>query len=83
MRWYWDEQRHGHSIGPGDFISVPTAMAVFANEHVSEGVPPREWAERLYDIRRWTVMPRGGHFAALEEPRLLAEDIAAFFAELC
>ena len=83
MRWYWDEQRHGHAIGPADFISVPTAMAVFANEHVSEGMPPREWAERLYDIRRWTVMPRGGHFAALEEPRLLAEDIAAFFAELC
>jgi pimeloyl-ACP methyl ester carboxylesterase len=83
MRWYWDERRHGHSIGPGDFVSVPTAMAVFANEHVSEGMPPREWAERLYDIRRWTVMPRGGHFAALEEPRLLAEDIAAFFGELC
>ena len=58
-------------------------MAVFANEHVSEGMPPREWAERLYDIRPWTVMPRGGHFAALEEPRLLAEDIASFFAELC
>jgi pimeloyl-ACP methyl ester carboxylesterase len=83
MRWYWDERRHGHPIGPGDFISVPTAMAVFANEHVSEGMPPREWAERLYDVRRWTVMPRGGHFAALEEPRLLAGDIAAFFAERC
>lgn len=40
------------------------------------------WAERLYNVRRWTEMPRGGHFAAAEEPRLLAADIAAFFAGL-
>jgi hypothetical protein len=44
--------------------------------------PPREWAERLYDVRRWTEMPRGGHFAAAEEPALLATNIAAFFADL-
>jgi hypothetical protein len=49
---------------------------------VPEGRPPREWAERLYDIRRWTVMPRGGQFAATEEPGLAARDIAAFFADL-
>ena len=42
---------------------------------------PREWAERLYDVRRWTPMPRGGHFPAAEEPELLAADIAAFFSE--
>jgi pimeloyl-ACP methyl ester carboxylesterase len=47
---------------------------------IPEGQPPREWAERLYDIRRWTVMPRGGHFAPAEEPGLVARDIAAFFA---
>ena len=57
-------------------------FAVFANEFVPEGKPPREWAERMYDVRRWTEMPRGGHFAALEEPDLLARDIAAFFAGL-
>ncbi|HEY3193932.1 MAG TPA: epoxide hydrolase, partial [Candidatus Dormibacteraeota bacterium] len=45
-----------------------------------EGTPPLEWAERLYDVRRWTVMPRGGHFMAAEEPELLAGDIAAFFS---
>jgi pimeloyl-ACP methyl ester carboxylesterase len=61
---------------------VPTALAVFANEHVQEGAPPREWVERLYDLRRYTPMPRGGHFAPAEEPELLARDIAAFFAEL-
>ena len=47
-----------------------------------EGEVPREWYERLYDIRRWTVFPRGGHFAAAEEPDLLAGDLAAFFREV-
>jgi pimeloyl-ACP methyl ester carboxylesterase len=61
---------------------VPTAVALFANELVSEGTPPREWAERLYDIRRWTPMPRGGHFAPAEQPALLARDVAAFFGPL-
>ena len=37
--------------------------------------PPREWAERFYNLRQWTEMPRGGHFAAFEEPQLLAQDI--------
>ncbi len=41
--------------------------------------PPREWAEAAFNIQRWTVMPRGGHFAAMEEPQLLADDIRAFF----
>jgi pimeloyl-ACP methyl ester carboxylesterase len=49
---------------------------------VPEGEPPREWAERLYDVRRWNVMPMGGHFAPAEEPEFLARDIAAFFATL-
>ena len=63
-------------------MDVPTAVAVFANELVFEGRPPREWAERLYRVERWTEMPRGGHFAALEEPRLLARDIVEFFGAL-
>ena len=54
-------------------------MALFPRE-ISR--PPREWAERSYNVRRWTEMPRGGHFAALEEPQLLAEDIRAFFRPL-
>ena len=63
----------GSLIGTGFFL-------MFANESVSEGVPPREWAERLYDVRRWTPMPRGGHFAPAEAPDLLARDIRAFFS---
>ena len=79
MRDYYDMRWHRREIGPGERVRVPTAVALFANELVSEGTPPREWAERLYDIRRWTPMPRGGHFAPAEEPELLAGDIAAFF----
>ncbi len=40
---------------------------------------PREWGERSLNVRRWTEMPRGGHFAAMEVPDLLAEDIRTFF----
>ena len=82
MRDYFDNRWSGAPVGPGDRVTVPTGVAVFATEHVPEGVPPREWAERLYDVRRWTPMPRGGHFAAAEEPELLARDIAAFFGGL-
>jgi pimeloyl-ACP methyl ester carboxylesterase len=82
MRDYYDNRWHGTPIGATDFVAVPTAMAVFAHEFVREGEPPRSWYERLYDIQRWTVFPRGGHFAAAEEPDLLAADIAEFFAVL-
>jgi pimeloyl-ACP methyl ester carboxylesterase len=59
--------------------AVPAAFAMFPKD-LSH--PPREWAERFFDVRRWTEMPRGGHFAAMEEPGLLAEDLRAFFRPL-
>lgn len=43
---------------------------------------PRAWAERFFNVQRWTEMPRGGHFAALEEPELLAEELRAFYRPL-
>lgn len=55
---------------------VPAAFALFPRD-ISQ--PPREWAERFFNVQRWTTMPRGGHFAALEEPELLAEDIRTWF----
>ncbi|MGH7621078.1 MAG: alpha/beta fold hydrolase, partial [Gemmatimonadaceae bacterium] len=58
--------------------NVPTAFAMFPKD-LSH--PPREWAERFYDVRRWTEMPRGGHYAALEQPDLLVEDMRAFFRD--
>jgi hypothetical protein len=44
--------------------------------------PPKEWIERAYDVRRFTKMARGGHFATLEEPELLVENIRVFFRPL-
>jgi pimeloyl-ACP methyl ester carboxylesterase len=82
MRDYFDNRWHGVVLGPEHFVRVPTGIANFARQFVFEGDPPREWAERLYNVRRWTPMPSGGHFAAAEEPERLARDIAAFFAEL-
>lgn len=82
MRDYYDNRWHGRSIGPQDRVTTPTGIGVFAHEHVPEGLPPRSLLERLYDVRRWTVHPRGGHFAAAEVPDLLAADIAAHFADV-
>lgn len=57
-------------------VSVPTACALFPKEIV---VPARKWVEARYNLVRWTEMPRGGHFAALEQPDLLVEDVRDFF----
>jgi pimeloyl-ACP methyl ester carboxylesterase len=82
LRDYWDNRWHADPIGPDDFVNVPTAFARFDNHFVSEGEAPREYLERLYDIRRFTPMDRGGHFAPAEEPELVARDIAEFFGAL-
>ena len=82
MRDYFDNRWHGISLGPNDFVRVPTGIANFTTQLIFEGDPPREWAERLYDVRQWTPMPRGGHFAPAEEPERLARDLATFFAGL-
>jgi pimeloyl-ACP methyl ester carboxylesterase len=82
MRDYFDNRWHGAAIQPGDRVQIPAGFANFDHNYVSEGSPPREWVERLYDVRRWTLMPSGGHFGAAEEPEGLARDIAAFFAEI-
>ena len=63
----------------GDRITVPTAFASFPGEIFR---PPREWAERVFNITRWTKMPSGGHFAALEDPHRLVEDIRSSFRHL-
>ncbi|MHB9450468.1 alpha/beta fold hydrolase [Mesorhizobium sp. RSR565B] len=57
-------------------VSPPFGVALFPRELP---MPPRSWVARVFDVQRWTSMPRGGHFAALEEPSLLVEDIRAFF----
>ncbi|OZM77997.1 epoxide hydrolase family protein [Pseudonocardia sp. MH-G8] len=63
-----------------EHVEVPTAVAVFPAD--LGGRLPRSWVERTYNLTRYTTMPRGGHFAAYEEPGLLADDITAFFHDL-
>ena len=59
---------------------MPTGYAEFPREILK---PPRSAADRVFtDIRRWTAMPRGGHFAALEQPEALAVEVRALFREL-
>lgn len=72
----------GADAGESDWgsgrIEVPTAFAIFPQDI---GTPPREFCERFFALERFTVMPRGGHWAALEEPQLVADDLLAFLAD--
>jgi pimeloyl-ACP methyl ester carboxylesterase len=79
--WPYYARLHGSAILPaGDAITVPTGYAQFPREILK---PPRKTAERVFkDIRRWSVMEKGGHFAALEQPESLAREVRAFFREL-
>ena len=80
MRVYWAERRERSRLDPGERVGVPAAVADFPHEIARA---PQGWAERLLsDLRRWTEMPRGGHFAAFEEPELLAEDVLALLEEI-
>jgi pimeloyl-ACP methyl ester carboxylesterase len=78
MRLYLGERRDRWRLAAGERIEVPAAVADFPKEMLR---PPREWAERTLDLRRWTEMPRGGHFAAFEEPELLADDVVGFLGD--
>jgi pimeloyl-ACP methyl ester carboxylesterase len=63
----------------GSRDDVPAGFALFPRDLVS---PPREWAERFFNVQHWTEMPRGGHFAAMEQPELFVGDIRAMFGAL-
>lgn len=76
---YYQLKHHPWRLGRGERIGVPTGIAAFPGEIVR---PPREWAERMFDVERWTELPEGGHFAALENPTALVEDVRAFFRPL-
>jgi pimeloyl-ACP methyl ester carboxylesterase len=79
FRLYFEGRKAPLQFGPADFVHVPCAIAHFPKELL---FPPREWIERGYNIQHWRDMPHGGHFAAAEEPELLAEDIRTFFRQL-
>ena len=75
--YYGRREEGGRILSPeGKRVEVPVAAALFPKELLSW--PPRSYVERVYNIQQWTEMPRGGHFAAMEEPELLMNDIRKF-----
>ena len=79
IRLYWEGRRAPMRLNQDQRVSVPTAIARFPRELP---IPPRIYVERGYNVTRWNEFPRGGHFAAVEEPELLAADIRSFVASL-
>ncbi|MFC7247131.1 epoxide hydrolase family protein [Catellatospora aurea] len=80
---HYFEARHDAAplrLPPGTRIEAPAGIAMFPGE--ADLLVPRTFAERCYNIVRWTDPPQGGHFPGLEEPALLADDIRAFFDSL-
>jgi pimeloyl-ACP methyl ester carboxylesterase len=78
--WPYYARLHGPWPIPEGGVRVPTGYAQFPREILR---PPRSLAERMYtNIQRWSVMPRGGHFAAMEQPEALAREIVEFFRPL-
>ncbi len=78
-RIYYEDAHDPDGVARRPRVEVPVAYAAFPHEIVR---PPRRWVEPHYAIARWTEMPRGGHFAALEQPELLLEDVRAHFRAL-
>jgi pimeloyl-ACP methyl ester carboxylesterase len=79
MHYYLEHRRNPPVAARPVRVDVPTGAAVFPAEVTR---PPRSAVARKYDLRRWSVMPAGGHFAAMEQPDALVDDIRAFFRPL-
>jgi microsomal epoxide hydrolase len=79
IRLYCETMRVGRFAPAGKKIEVPTGCSIFPKEIIR---PPRRWAEAQYNVAQWTVHGAGGHFAALEEPAALVEDLRSFFRKL-
>ena len=72
LRIYKENRAQPLAFDAQERVLPPLGMALFPRELPT---PPRSWVERVFDVRRWTPMPRGGHFAAFEQPELLAQEI--------
>jgi pimeloyl-ACP methyl ester carboxylesterase len=79
IRIYNENSQSPLALKEHDFVKVPTAFAKFPRELPT---PPQSYIEKGFNIQRWTEMPAGGHFAAMEQPVLLGRDIQDFFAAL-
>jgi microsomal epoxide hydrolase len=79
--YYGRREEGGRFLPKEDLpLKVPTAVALFPKEYLEWA--PRSYVEKIYNIQRWTEMPKGGHFAALEQPDLLVKDIRDFAKSL-
>jgi epoxide hydrolase len=76
-RLYWESRQSGLWDTAPDFVPVPTGVARYPEEKVLRF--PRSWVERQYNVTHWGVLPRGGHFAAMEQPALFVDDLRTFF----
>jgi pimeloyl-ACP methyl ester carboxylesterase len=76
VRLYHEVRRAPLHFSADDFVHVPCGIAHFPKEIV---FPPKEWVERGYNVQHWSTMSKGGHFAAMEQPEILAADIREFF----
>ncbi|HMG27683.1 MAG TPA: alpha/beta fold hydrolase [Acidimicrobiia bacterium] len=79
VRLYWELQHTSSEPGTPEFVGVPTGIARYPKEPIRL---PRAWVERRYNVTHWAEMPRGGHFAAMEQPELFVDDLRTFFRAL-
>ncbi len=75
-RLYWEHQ-HADSEAAMEYVAIPTGVTRYPKEVIRI---PRPWIESRYNITHWVEMPRGGHFAAMEQPELFVADLRTFFA---
>ena len=78
-RLYYENRRYTDGPAAPERVGVPTAAAIFPGELY---LPPRAWVARQFNLVRWSELPKGGHFAALEVPQIFVEDVRAAFRPL-
>jgi pimeloyl-ACP methyl ester carboxylesterase len=76
-RLYWETMHSGVLQAPLEHVDVPTGIARYPKEEILRF--PRSWVERRYHVTHWAEMPRGGHFAAMEQPEMFVDDLRTFF----
>jgi pimeloyl-ACP methyl ester carboxylesterase len=78
MRLYWETMHSGVLQEPPPYVAVPTGIARYPKEEILRF--PRAWVEEHFNVVHWAELPRGGHFAAMEQPDLFVEDLRRFFS---
>ena len=76
-RLYWETLHSGALRRPLERVTVPTGVARYPGEVVIRY--PRSWVEQTYNVTHWAELPRGGHFAAMEQPDLFVDNLRTFF----